>query len=213
MNIFSKLDKRLRLYFRNQYLQSTAEADLKPHSFFAVGAVIVTDWVLSYGIQFEYWKDFMVLYRLVLVLFCLSLYVMTFYYWRILFNLREEGLNADKNLFFAESADLPRKVVFYIAFAQWLIMTIYSHFYKSDIGTRMAKLQYALRADYYREVGFAVIESIVFAILLVEILRTFIVKTFLWDNKLHFVIVAVVATLISAIRILGLKLASGHGIF
>ncbi len=212
-SIFSKLDNKLTTYIRNQYLQSNKKADFKTHSFLTVGAIFLTDWFLTFkGFQFQYLEDFIILYRGALVFFFLAFYVSAFYQWRVLFGLRRDGNNTDKNLFFAESAGLYRKIVFYIALVPWFIMKSYSHFQTEDIERGMEGLKYALRADFYREAGFVVFESIIFSIILVELLRIFIIRTFSWSNKMHFAIVITISISLSGLRVFLLKLVSGHGI-
>ena len=201
-NIFSKLDNKIITKITNAYLKSTKEVEFKTHSFVTLFAIFLTDLLLTFsGMQFHFFKDFMILYNGTLALFCLVLYVYAFYLWRVLFSLRKEGLNTDKNLFFAESANLYRKIVFYIALIPLFIIKIIKYLKPEDVEQDMGRLKYVLRADFYHAAGFDVLESIVFAIVLVETMRIIFVKTFSWSNKTHFVVVFLIAFSLSIIRV------------
>jgi hypothetical protein len=213
--ILGQLDRKFLASARNRYLQSKYR-EFKPHSGSTVIAIIFTHlfFNLLSGIRFEHesGQSFFFIYKGLLALLSIGAYVFAFYYWRVFFSLRREGVNADRNLFFAESAGLYRKVVFYVTLVPWLIRTIYSHFHPTIVDQEMKRLKYQLPSEYYHEVGLTVFDNIVFSILFVEFLRILLPQTFTWNNKKHMAAVISIAFVLSAVRAIVLNFTRWHGV-
>jgi len=217
LNLIRQLDKKLLASARNQYLQSKYR-EFKPHSGSTVIAIIFTNlfFNLLSGIRFEHESEqgfiFVMIYKGLLVLLTIGASAVAFYYWRVFFTLRKEGINTDKNVFFSESAGLYRKVVFYVTLVPWFIRTIYSHLYPVIIEQEMKRLKYQLHTEYYHEVSLTVFDNIIFSILFVEFLRILVPKTATWNNKKHVAAVISMTFVLSAIRAIALNITRGHGV-
>jgi hypothetical protein len=214
-DIFGKLNSKLSQSIRARYADPRMSG-IKLHSVFTVGAIFLTEILLiffkSMNYQNDYLRIFIMIYKAAYIVVLIWLYIYTFYCWRVYFRLREEGSSRDKNIFFSESAGLYRKVIFYVALVPWFISSFRSQFYPEDTSEMMNRLRYQLRADYYRAAGTTILESIMHAILLVELSRFIFPKTLSWSDKRHTTMVVVVSAIISTLRVAALNSASGHGI-
>ena len=191
--------------------------DVKSHSIITVFAIFVTYGLfgLFSHIRFDhpYLQTFIFALQALLAIFCITLYAIAIYHWRLFFRLRRDGHNKDKNLFFAESAGLYRKIAFYIALAIDSVRQIQSHIYPEDIGQRMRRLKFQLRSEYYHDIGIAILESIILSILFIEFMRIIFPNTFSWSDKKHAVVVILISLAISSFKVFALNLTSGHGVF
>jgi hypothetical protein len=77
----------------------------------------------------------------------------------------------------------------------------------------MKKLKYQLRSEYYHDTGIAILESIVFSILFIELIRIVFPNTFSWTDKKHALFVILMSLAISSFKVFALNLSSGHGVF
>jgi hypothetical protein len=124
--------------------------------------------------------------------------------------LRKEGVNSDKNIFFAESAGLYRKIVFYIALIPYFINTIHSRFAPAVEYRETIKIwRYASLSDLYREAGLTVFHNIILLIVSVECIRL----VYDWSNKKHIAVVLLIAAILSVFQLLVRYSISGHGMF
>lgn len=216
-NILGQLDGHFVASARNWFMR-LKDREFKLHSGSTVIALIATYlfFNLLSGLRFEHEARqgliFVVVYKGLLALLSIGAYAAAFYSWRVFFALRREGINTDKNIFFSESAGFYRKVVFYCALVLWFMRTIYSHLHPMIIEQEMKRLKYQLPAEYYREVGRSVIESIVFSILVVELLRIILPQSSKWDNKKHIAVVVSMSFVLSAVRAIALNITRGHGV-
>lgn len=213
LNVIKRWDKKILSSARERYLQSTNRA-LKPHSGITVLAIfaiyLFSDFLSGIKFEHESYHDLVIVFKVLLALIFVILCIFSFYYWRVFFNLRREGINTDNNLFFAESAGLYRKIFFYASTVFWLIRTIHSHIYPVYIEQEMKRLKYQLRSDYYYDVGLTVLDNFIFSILFVELLRILLPRTYSWNNKKHIAVVVLMSFVLSAFRLLALSFAGGH---
>lgn len=200
-----------------QYQDIQKEYKIKPHSALTVLAVCaaVGPFSLLRSITYEnpYAQTFLVVFKTIMAVLFVAFFVAAFYHYRVFFNLRKEGINADRNLFFAESASSFRKIAFYISFALDSIRSVQSYIHPEDITQRMKRLKYQLRSEYYHDVDIAILESAVLSILFVEVMRIVFPSTFGWSDKKHWTIVISATFIISAFKVFVLKMSSGHGVF
>jgi hypothetical protein len=216
-NIFGRLDGHFVASARNWYLQSKYH-EFKPHAGSTVIAFISTYLFFSLlsGLRFEHESSqgpiFVIIYKGLLALLSMGAYAVAFYCWRAFFTLRREGINADKNIFFSESAGLYRKVVFYVALVPWFVRTICSQLHPMIIEQEMKRVKYQLHSEYYREIGLSVFESVVFSILFVELLRIILPQSSTWNNKKHIAVVMSMSFVLSAVRAIALNITRGHGV-
>lgn len=217
-NIVTLWDKKLIAYTLKHYqdLRSEHNQEIKPHSLITVFALFGTSFLLGFmsDVMFKnvYGQGFIVVLRGLMGAVCIAAYFAAFYHWRVLWTLRKEGVNTDKNLFFAESAGRERKIVFYIALALDIVRRIQSHLHPEEIGQQLRRLKYQLRSEYYHDVGIAVLDSIVLSILFIEFIRIIYPGSFSWSDKKHIVAVSLMSLAISSFKIFALNLTSGHGV-
>jgi hypothetical protein len=218
-NVIGRLDKKLTAYALDQYQDrnSANTHGLKPHSIITTitGAGLLVALGTFFQITFDnaYGHGFMILFKSVLVIFFIAISIATFYQWRVLFSLRRAGLNADKNLFFNESTGIYRKAAFYIALTFNIITTIHSRLYPEDLGQHLRRLKFQLRSEYYHDASILIIDSILFSILWIEVMRISFAGPSTWSNKKAAAVLILSSFSFSGIRVFFLSLASGHGIF
>ena len=217
-NIITLWDKKLIAYTLKHYqaLRSEHNQGIKPHSLITILALFGTSFLLSFmsDVMFEnvYGQGFIVVLRGLMGAVCIVAYFAAFYHWRVLWILRKDGIDTDKNLFFAESAGRSRKSVFYIVLALDIVRRIQSYLHPEEIGQQMRRLKYQLRSEYYHDVGIAVLDSIILSILFIEFMRIIYPGSFSWSDKKHIVVVSLMPLAISSFKIFALNLTSGHGV-
>jgi hypothetical protein len=211
-NIFRQLDDKLISFVRGHFPDPTEKKDIKPHSIITVIAIFFSTSSLSpfFWSEDSNLQTFFFLYRLAFALFCLILYVSVFYSWRVYFILRKEGISSHKNMFFAESAGLFRKLVFYIALLPYFINVAHYRFapareYHETVNT----WRYASLSVVYHEASLTLFYNLVFLIITVECLRLI----YTWSNKKHLAIVLLITTILSAFQLMVRYFISGHGMF
>ncbi len=217
LDIIRHIDDKMLTFTLKRYqgLQSEHGNAIKPHSFITVIAILVTVAPPLSGIGFEnaYGQGFIDVLKVLMIAVCIALYYIGLYSWRVFFRLKSDGINNDRNLFFAESAGPYRKLAFYISFAIDFTRRIQANLHPEAIEQRMRRLKYQFRAEYYQDAGAAILESIVLSILLVEIIRIILPGTVIWSDKKHALAVIIMSVSMSSFRVFFLSLASGHGVF
>ena len=218
-NIFRRVDSKLMDVARGRFDQASTKfgREAKPHAAFTVMGIMLTTALFTFmsGIRFEReYEQTVILTRIyqgLLAVLSLGAFAVAIYFWRVYLAMRQEGKNSDINLFFAESASLNRKIVFYVALVPWLIRSIYSYLNPIIIEQEMKRLKYRFYSDYLREVGITVFDNIIFSILFVELIRILIPQTSKWNNIKHFVAVVALLLVNTTIRAIALNITRGHG--
>jgi hypothetical protein len=157
--------------------------------------------------------EWFTVYRVVYALFLIALYVNAAYSWRIFFELKKEGVISDKNLFFSESANLLRKITFYVALVLDTIHTLRSNVIPRNYQETVLKIRFATRAEFTQDAGQTLIYNLAFAIIAVECLRLLYSKSFSWSNRKHLAVVSLIAIIFSIIQLFFRYYFSGHGMF
>jgi hypothetical protein len=198
-------------------MQTQYTNKIKPHSTITAMAYFATVGSVSLlrGLTYNniYGQTFLIMLKTSMAVLCVAIYVAAVYHWRVFFELRRQGVNTDKNFFFAESAGLYRKIFFYISLLIDYVRIIQNYIHYENIGQHMRRLKYQLRSEYYHNIGIAIMESTVLAILFIELMRLIFPGTFNWGDKKHFWVVALIAVSLSTLKILSLNSSSGHGVF
>jgi hypothetical protein len=214
-NIILKWHHKLNDSIHATYTSPKASG-MKPHSFFTILAIFMTDtapvFFNSMNYQTKYFQTFALIYKSAYLLAIICLCIYAIYCWKVYLNLRREGRTNDKNIFFAESAGICRKVIFYLALVPELIINFSSRLHPENTAQQMDRLRYQLQSEFYREAGIDVLKTIIFSILIVELSRLLFPKTFSWSNRTHVAVVIVTAIVLSCLRVTALNFASGHGI-
>lgn len=214
-NIILKWHRKLNDSIHATYT-SPKVSGIKTHSVFTILAIFLTDtapmFFNSMNYQNKYFQTFALIFKAAYILAIIWVYIYAFFCWRVYLNLRREGRTNDKNIFFAESAGVYRKVIFYLALVPELIIDLNSHLHPNQTAQQMDRLRYQLRSEFYREAGIDVLKTIIFSILIVELSRLLFPKTFSWSSRTHAAVVIVTAIVLSCLRVTALNFASGHGI-
>jgi hypothetical protein len=211
-----KADNRFLSYVRKGYQKnSNAATPYKLHSISAIVTVGLSINSISpfFYNGYETFGNLFTAFQVVFALFLVALYITSYYYWRVFFELRKEGVILDKNLFFPESANLPRKIAFYVALAINTIHTLRSHVIPADFQETLKKARFATRTDFIQDAGQTFVINLTFAIIAIECLRLLYNKSFSWSNRKHLTIVSLIAVVLSAIQLFFRYYFSGHGIF
>jgi hypothetical protein len=211
-----KADDRIRAFVRNHFIEnSKAPTPYKLHTIATIAAVGLSINSISpfFYNGYDTFGNFFTAFRVVYALFLITLYLFTFYYWRAYIELRKESVIADKNLFFSESANLLRKILFYTALVIDTIHTLRSRVIPADFHESMKKARFATRADLIHDAGQTFIINLAFAIIAVECLRLMYNKTFSWNNGTHFTIVSLITIALSVVQLSFRYYLSGHGMF
>ena len=211
-----KADDRILSFVRKHYRQIlNAPTPYKPHSISTIVAVGLS--INSISPFFYNGNDtfghLFTAFRVAYALFLIALYINTYYDWRVFFELRKEGVILDKNLFFSESANLPRKIAFYIALVIDTIHTLRSRVIPADYQETLRKARFATRTDFFQDAGITFVINLAFAIISVECLRLLYNKSFPWTDRKHFTIVSLIAIILSFIQLFFRYRFSGHSMF
>ena len=211
-----KADDRILSFVRKHYRQNlNAATPYKLHSistFVAVGLSINSISPFFYN-GYDTFGSLFSAFRVVYALFLLALYINTYYYWRVFFELRKEGVIPDKNLFFSESANLPRKITFYLALVIDTIHILRYHVIPTDLQGPLRKIRFATRAEFIQDAGQTFFYNLVFAIITVECVRLMYSKSFTWSNAKHIAIVMLSTVIFSIVQLFSRYYFSGHGMF
>jgi len=211
-----KADDRILSFVRNGYLKNlNAPTTYKLHSISTIVAVGLSINSISpfFYNGYDTFGNFFTAFRVVYALILIALYINTYYYWRVFFELKKETVISDKNLFFAESANLLRKIAFYIALVIDTIHTLRSRVIPMNFQETLNKARFATRAYLIQDAAQTVIINLAFAIIAVECLRLLYNKSLFWTNKRHFMIVSLITITLSFIQLFFRYYFSGHGMF
>ena len=211
-----KADDRILLFVRKHYRQNLN--DPSPYKFHSISTIVAVSLSINSISPFFYngydeFGNFFTAFRLVYALFLTALYINTYYDWRVFFELKKDGVISDKNLFFSESANLPRKIAFYIALVLDTIHTLRSHLIPSDFQETLKKVRFATRADFIQDAGQTFVINLAFAIIALECLRLLYNKSFSWSDRKHLTVVSLITITISFIQLFLRYYLSGHGMF
>ncbi len=211
-----KIDEQLLAFERNAFRKNLNEPPIyKLHAIsiiVAVGLSINSISPFFYN-GYDTFGNWFFVFRVVYALFLIALYVNAVYSCRVYFELRKEGLISDRNYFFSESANLTRKIAFYIALVIDTIHTLRSRVIPENFHETLNKARFATRADFIRDAGQTFVINLAFAIIAVECLRLIYSKSFSWSNRKHFTIISLITITLSFIQLFFRYYFSGHGIF
>ncbi len=211
-----KADDRILTFVRKHYRQNlSAPTPYKLHSistFVAVGLSINSISPFFYN-GYDTFGNLFAVFRVIYGLFLIALYINTYYYWRVFFELRKEGVVSDKNLFFSESANLPRKIAFFVALVIDTIHILRSQVIPTDLQVTLRKIRFATQAEFIQDAGQTIFYNLIFAIIAVECVRLMYSKSFSWTNAKHFRIVALITIIFSVVQLFSRYYFSGHGMF
>ncbi len=211
-----KADDRILSFVRSGYLKNLqAPTPYKLHSISTIVAVGLSINSISpfFYNGYDTFGDWFTVYRLVYGLFLIALYANAIYFWRVFFELNKDGMISVKNFFFSESANLLRKITFYVALVLDTIHTFRSDVIPRDYRDTVLKARFATRAEFIQDAGLTLIYNLAFAIIAVECLRLLYIKSFSWSNRKHLAIVSLIAIIISVIQVFFRYYFSGHGMF
>ena len=211
-----KADNQFLSYVRKGYQKNlNAPTPYKLHSISTIVAVGLSINSISpfFYNGYDTFGNLFTAFRVVYALFLIGLYITTYYYWRVFFELRKEGVISDKNLLFSESANLSRKIAFYIALAINTIHALRSKVIPTDLQGTLRKIRFATRAEFIQDAGQTIFYNFIFAIIAVECVRLMYKKSFSWTNSKHYAIVSLITIVFSAIQLFFRYSFSGHGMF
>lgn|SRR5574337_351969 len=211
-----KADDRILSFVRKHFRQNlNAPTPYKLHSISTIVAVGLTINSISpfFYNGYDTFGNFFTAFRVVYALFLIALYINTYYYWRVFFELKKEGVVSDKNLFFSESANLQRKITFFLALVIDTIHILRSQVIPTDLQGTLRKIRFATRAEFIQDAGQTIFHNLIFAIIVVECVRLMYSKSFSWTNAKHFRIVALITIIFSVVQLFFRYYFSGHGMF
>ena len=211
-----KADYRILSFVRKHYRQNLN--DPTPYKFHSIATIVAVGLSINSISPFFYngydtFGNFFTAFRVIYALLITALYINAYYEWRVFFELRKEGMISDKNLFFSESANLKRKIAFYIALVIDTIHTLRSHLIPSDFQGTLKKARFATRTDFIQDAGQTFVINLAFAIITVECLRLLYNKSFSWSDRKHLTIVSLITITMSFIQLFIRYYFSGHGMF
>lgn len=209
-----KADDRILSIVRKHFRQHlNAPTPYKLHSISTIVAVGLTINSISpfFYNGYDAFGIFFTAFRVVYALFLIALYINTYYYWRAFFELKKEGVVSDKNLFFSESANLQRKITFFLALVIDTIHILRSQVIPTDLQGTLRKIRFATRAEFIQDAGQTIFYNLIFAIIAVECVRLMYSKSFSWTNAKHFRIVALITIILSVVQLFSRYYFSGHG--
>jgi hypothetical protein len=211
-----KVDKRFLLYVQKGYQKNlNATMPYKLHSIstiVAVGLSINSISPLFYN-GYDTFGNLFTVFRVVYALFLIVLYINAYYCWRVFFDFRKQGLTSDRNLFFSESANLLRKIIFYPALMFYTVQTFRSDVIPHNYRESVLKIRFATRTEFIQDAGGTFISNLLFAIVAVECIRLLYNKSCSWTNAKHFMITALITTVFSVTQLFFRYYFSGHGMF
>lgn len=211
-----KADDRILSFVRKHYRQNlNAPTPYKLHSistFIAVGLSINSILPFFYN-GYDTFGNLFTTFRVVYGLFLIALYIDTYYYWRVFFEFRKEGVVTDKNLFFSESAKLPRKIAFFVALVIDSVHILRSQVIPADLQGTLKKIRFATQAEFIQDAGQIIFYDLIFGIIAVECIRLMYSKSFSWTNAKHFTIVTLITIVFSVVQLFSRYYFSGHGMF
>ena len=190
-----KADDRILSFVRKHYRQNLN--DPTPYKFHSISTIVAVGLSINSISPFFYngydtFGNLFTGFRIVYALLLIALYINTYYDWRVFFELRKEDVISDKNLFFSESANLPRKIGFYVALVIDTIHTLRSRVIPADFQETLKKARFATRTDFIQDAGQTFVINLSFAIIAVECLRLLYNKSFSWTNRKHLTIVSLI---------------------
>jgi len=211
-----KADDRFLSFVRKHFRQNLkAPTPYKLHSISTIVAVGLSINSISpfFYNGYDAFGNLFTAFRVVYALFLIALFINTYYYWRVFFELRKEGVVSDKNLFFSESANLQRKIAFFVALVIDTIHILRSQVIPADLQGTLRKIRFATRTEFIQDAGQTIFYNLLFAIIAVECVRLMYSKSFSWTNAKHLTIVMLITFIFSVVQLFSRYYFSGHGMF